>query len=155
MGSEEIDFQTNKKNTNVIEKIVNLKVNGKKNSQYKTYLFTTQQYFKEAVRISKSVSEMDKEINPILKFTPDTFNLNNQMISSTKKEGKMEIDKRQNKPVFVTYFRDQDLSDLKSRDATISRQALEKELLDKAYKCTDKENNKFLPEDYIRTRYVS
>lgn len=155
LGSEEIEMQTNEKqDVNVIEKIVNLKVNKSKENQYNTFLFTTQQYFKEAVRISKSTSEMDKEVNPILKFTPDTFNINEQMLSGKKTEKPTIKPIVTNKQGFVTYFREMNLFDLKSRDAIVSRQALDKEILDKAYKTLDKENMKQLSNDYIKTRYV-
>lgn len=130
-------------------------MNPNKENNLNTVLFSTQEYYKEAIRVSKNTQEMAKEENPLLKFTPDTFHINEAKKPSDKVT-KTETDtKKLDKPAFFAYFRKKQLYDLEVEDAIQAQQALEKEMLHKAYKVVNKDDMKKLPDNYIKTRYVN
>lgn len=141
--------------TSPLEMALNLKANPSKENNYRTILFSTQEYYKEALRVSKMPNEMDKDENPLLKFTPDTFNINTSKKPKLKPAPSITVEKKLQKPGFCAYFREKQLYELKVEDVTLARQALEDEMLQKAYKVVNKDDLKKLPESYIKTRYVS
>lgn len=143
------------KRSSPLEMILNLKVNPSTTNSYKTILFSTQEYYKEALRVSKKMDEMDQDENPLVKFTPDTFNINTLKKPKLKNITNVQSNKKAEKPVFCAYFREKPLYDIKVEDAMLAREVLENEIHQKAYKVVNKDDLKKLPDAYIATRYVN
>ena len=150
-----LDTSKINKNLTPLEAVLNLKVIPSKENNRNTILFSTQEYYKEALRISKNMAQMDKDENPLLKFTPDTFHINATKKPKQNNTKASSVHKKPEKPVFSAYFREKMLYELKVEDATLAREAMEKEMLQKAYKVINKDDLAKLPDEYIKTRYVS